>query len=345
MRILVALGGNALLERGDRPDETVQRRHVRTAVEALAPLMADHEVVICHGNGPQVGLLAVESELDRSLDHPFPLDVLGAETQGMIGYWLAQELANVGVRHPVIGVLTQTVVDADDPAFETPTKFVGPTYERDEAQDLARERGWRVRPDGEWWRRVVPSPRPLWVVEEESIRQLVDSGVVVVCGGGGGIPVVLREGRLVGVEAVVDKDLTAALLARALGADRLLLLTDVPAVMRGFGTPEATEIRTLTSADLTGMSLPAGSMRPKVEACLDFVRTTGRPAAIGALEDVAAVLEGRAGTTVLPREAVTPPLLTARSVRPGRTEAHLMADAVGPSGSAPSGQARPSAQS
>ena len=304
MRLVVALGGNALLERGDRPDEAVQRRHVRRAVAALAPLMADHDVVICHGNGPQVGLLALESEQDNSLDRPFPLDVLGAETQGMIGYWLTQELANAGVRRPVVGVLTQTLVDATDPAFQSPTKFVGRLYDHDEADNLARIHGWRVAPDGDGWRRVVPSPRPLRLVEEDTIRELVDGGAVVVCAGGGGIPVILREGRLVGVEAVVDKDLTAALLARALGADRLILLTDVPAVMRGFGTPHAREMRRLTLDDVAGMSFPAGSMGPKVAACVEFVRTTGHAASIGALSDVADVLEGNAGTTILPEVPV-----------------------------------------
>lgn len=303
MRLLVALGGNALLERGDRPDEAVQRRHVRSAAAALAPLVADHDVVICHGNGPQVGLLALESEQDTSLERAFPLDVLGAETQGMIGYWLTQELANAGVRRPVVGVLTQTLVDATDPAFGSPTKFVGRTYYHEQAESLARKHGWRVALDGEGWRRVVPSPRPLRLVEEDTIRELVDSGAVVVCAGGGGIPVILRDGRLVGVEAVVDKDLTAALLARALGADRLILLTDVPAVMREFGTSHATQVRSLTLADAARLLLPAGSMGPKVEACVEFVRATGRPASIGALSDVADVLDGRAGTTILPAEA------------------------------------------
>ncbi|RBY87748.1 carbamate kinase [Blastococcus sp. TF02A-30] len=299
MRILVALGGNALLERGERPDEAVQRRHVRRAAEALAPLAADHELVVCHGNGPQVGLLALESEADPALAGPYPLDVLGAETQGMIGYWLVQELANAGVRRPVVGVLTQTVVDPADPGFAAPSKFVGRGYDRGTAEDLAARLGWRIAPDGAAWRRVVASPQPLRVVEQGPIRQLVDGGAVVVCGGGGGVPVTVRDGRLCGVEAVVDKDATAALLARELGADRLLLLTDVPAVLRGFGTPGATEIRRLTDDDAAALPLPAGSMGPKLAACAAFARATGRPAAIGALTDAAAVLAGAAGTTVV----------------------------------------------
>ncbi|RBY80794.1 carbamate kinase [Blastococcus sp. TF02A-26] len=301
MRVLVALGGNALLERGEAPDEAVQRRHVRRAAAALAPLAAAHQLVVSHGNGPQVGVLALESVRDPSLHHPYPLDALGAATQGMIGYWLAQELANAGVRAPVLAVVTQTVVDADDPAFGAPSKFIGESYDRAAAESLAAAHGWRIAPDGDRWRRVVPSPRPLRIVEEGCLRALVAGGAVLVCGGGGGVPVVADgRGATRGVEAVVDKDMTAALLAQRLGADRLLLLTDVPAVMRDFGTPAASEVRRMDLAEAGALSLPAGSMGPKVEACREFVLRTGGVAAIGALGDAAAILDGRAGTTVVP---------------------------------------------
>lgn len=300
MRILVALGGNALLERGESPDEAVQRRHVQRAAAALVDFAADNELIVSHGNGPQVGVLALESVRDPSLHHPYPLDVLGAATQGMIGYWLAQELTNAGVRAPVLAVLTRTVVDAADPAFARPTKFVGESYDRGAAEALAAEHGWQIAPDGDRWRRVVPSPLPVRIVEEDCLRTLVDGGAVVVCGGGGGVPVVPDgHGGTRGVEAVVDKDMTAALLAARLGADRLLLLTDVPAVMRGFGTPDAAELRRLDVSEAADLALPAGSMGPKVEACREFVLQTGGVAAIGSLGDAAQVLDGSAGTTVV----------------------------------------------
>lgn len=304
MRIVVALGGNALLERGEKPDAAIQRRHVRTAAEALAPLAAEHELVICHGNGPQVGMLAIESAADPALTAPYPLDALGAQTQGLIGYWLAQELHNAGVVRPVLPIITQTVVAAGDPAFDAPTKFIGPVYERHDAQRLALQHGWTVVPDGKWWRRVVPSPEPQRIAELAGIRTLLRADAVVICAGGGGAPVVEEAGALVGVEAVVDKDLSAALLARDLGADVLLLLTDVAAVQRDFGTERATPIRSASVAELRGLQFPAGSMGPKIDACCRFAEFSGRRAAIGALADAADVLAGRAGTTVLPGPAV-----------------------------------------
>ncbi|WP_439664733.1 carbamate kinase [Lentzea sp. HUAS TT2] len=297
MRIVVALGGNALLMRGERADASVQLHHVEAAARALAPLAAEHELVVCHGNGPQIGLLALESEADPSLSRPYPLDTLGAETQGMIGYWLAQSLRNAGVRKPVLAVVTQTVVDAADPAFFAPTKFIGPIYDRAQADRLAGQNGWTTAADGPHWRRVVPSPEPLRLVEQESIEELVSGGTVVVCAGGGGAPVV-DEGQLRGVEAVVDKDLTAAALAIALKADRLLLLTDVPAVMTDFGLPDAEPLRHLDVAEIDQLSFPAGSMGPKIEACRRFVLATGSVAAIGALADAGALLSGEAGTTI-----------------------------------------------
>jgi carbamate kinase len=301
MRILVALGGNALLERGEKPDAAIQREHVRQAARALAPLAAEHELIISHGNGPQVGVLALESAADPALSRPYPLDLLGAQTQGMIGYWLAQELHNAGVTRPIVAMVTQTVVDPADPAFGVPSKFIGPVYTEDEAKQLAAERDWDMAQDGASWRRVVPSPQPVAVPEIESVRTLTASGTLVICGGGGGVPVVRdANGDLTGVEAVVDKDLASAHLAVALDADRMLLLTDVACVMRDFGTEEATPISRLAVAEIPDLHLPAGSMGPKVEACGRFTTVTGKPSAIGALRDAASVLAGTAGTVVVP---------------------------------------------
>ncbi|GAB2475870.1 amino acid kinase family protein [Jatrophihabitans fulvus] len=300
MRIVVALGGNALLERGERPDADVQRRHVARAAAALAPLARRHQLLVCHGNGPQIGLLALESAADRSLSAPYPLDVLNGQTQGMIGYWLVQELRNAGVTAPVAAVVTQTVVDGDDPAFGSPTKFIGPVYDADTARRLAARHGWTVRPDGDRWRRVVPSPAPLRVVEQAAAAQLLDAGAVVVLGGGGGVPVVEDGGRLRGVDAVVDKDATASLLARQLRADRLLVLTDVPALMAGFGTADARPVPVLGVDDIGDDDYPAGSMGPKVTACRDFTAATGNPSAIGGLDDAPHLLDGTRGTAIVP---------------------------------------------
>jgi carbamate kinase len=301
MRIVAALGGNALLERGEKPDEDIQEHHVRQAVTALAPLARSEDLVVTHGNGPQVGMLALESASDPALTRPYSLDVLGAQTQGMIGYWLARELRGAAPGKHAASLVSQTRVGPDDPAFAHPTKFVGPVYEEKQARDLAAERGWAVARDGEAWRRVVPSPEPLELVELPLIRLLVDSGALVVCAGGGGIPVVAdASGELRGVEAVVDKDLTAALLAEAVNADALLLLTDVDAVIDDFGTPDARAISHATPAELRARSFPAGSMGPKVEAACRFVEATGKMAAIGRLDAAAALLRREAGTTVSP---------------------------------------------
>ena len=310
MRLVVALGGNALLERDERPDAVIQRQHVRAAAAALAPLAADHQLVLCHGNGPQVGLLALESQADASLSRPYPLDVLVAQTQGMIGYWLVQELGNAGVARQAACVVSQTVVDPSDPAFGNPAKFIGAGYDQSEAQALAARLGWTIAADGPRWRRVVASPPPLGLVEIETVQSLADAGVLVVCGGGGGVPVARSAaGELTGVEAVVDKDLTAAELAITLNADRLLVLTDVPAIIRGYGTPDARPIRAIDTAALSAMTFPAGSMGPKVDACLRFVTASGQPAAIGALTDAADILAGRAGTTIsAARPSVTEPV-------------------------------------
>jgi carbamate kinase len=300
MLVVAALGGNALLRRGEPPDQRVQRHHAADAARALAKVAVDHRLVICHGNGPQIGMLALESENDTLLAEAFPLDVLGAQTQGMIGYWLVQELANAGVPGPVAAVLTQTRVDAGDPSFATPTKPIGPLYDEVRAGELARSHGWTIAPEPGGWRRVVPSPAPLALVEEPVISRLVAESVTVVCGGGGGVPVVDEGGRLRGVDGVVDKDLTSAALAEHLGADLLVVLTDVPGVMRGFGTPDQQLVPELRASEVSLEDFPGGSMRPKVAACLDFVRATGNRAVIGALEDAAALVDGAAGTAVIP---------------------------------------------
>ena len=312
MLIVAALGGNALLQRGQIPDADIQQKHVVAAVEALAPIARQHDLVITHGNGPQVGLLALESARDPALSHPYPFDVLGAQTQGMIGYWLLQALQNALPGQPVVSMVTQTLVAAGDPAFNEPTKFVGPVYDEDQARRLGRQWGWDVRRDGAAWRRVVPSPEPELVVEMPQIRTLVADGAIVVCAGGGGIPVVRRaDGALGGVEAVVDKDLTAALLGKGLGADALLLLTDVPAVQIGYATPAARSIGHTTVDALRHQQFPSGSMGPKVEAACRFVDWTGNMAAIGKLEDAVALVAGTKGTFVQaspsnPGQAATP---------------------------------------
>jgi carbamate kinase len=295
---VVALGGNALLRRGEPAEASHQQANVRTAAASLAVLGETHRLVVTHGNGPQVGLLALQAEAYDDV-RPYPLDVLGAETEGMIGYLLDQALLNVlpeGSR--VATLLTQTVVDPADPAFAVPSKPIGPVYEPAEGERLARERGWTVRPDGPYVRRVVASPQPADIVEIETIRLLLDAGVLVVCAGGGGIPVTSSGAGLAGVEAVVDKDLSAALLAEKIGADFLLMLTDVPEVQAGWGTPEARSIRLASSQELRGMDFAAGSMGPKVEAACRFAERTGGRAGIGRLDQAAAILRGEAGTIV-----------------------------------------------
>ncbi len=299
MRIVAALGGNALLERGEVPAAKIQQNHVISAVEALAPLAVHHDLVITHGNGPQVGLLALESARDPDLPHPYPFDSLVAETQGMIGYFLLQALENALPEREVVGLITQTLVDADDPAFGQPTKFVGPVYDHNESHRLAQRWGWQIQRDGQSWRRVVASPEPQGVIELPTIKTMLAGGAVVVCAGGGGIPVRRsQDGHLHGVEAVVDKDLTTALLARSVDADALFLLTDVAAVESEFGTPHARPIRRITSSELDHLHFPPGSMGPKVAAACRFVRGTHRVAVIGRLDDAAELLTGSAGTTI-----------------------------------------------
>jgi carbamate kinase len=296
--LVIALGGNALLRPGELADPAAHRRNVAAAVRSVAALARDRPVVVTHGNGPQVGLLALRSETAGPGTAPEPLDVLDAETEGQIGYLLVQELHNVLADRDVVAILTQVVVDPADPAFADPTKPVGPVMNARTAGARVAA-GWTVAPDHGGMRRLVPSPRPVGIVEIPVIRRLVDAGVVVVCAGGGGIPVVrATDGRLQGVEAVVDKDRTAAVLAVALGAESLLLLTDVRAVMSGWGTGSARPLRCVTPEDLDQLELAPGTMAPKAEAACAFVRATGRVAAIGALDEAAAVLRGDAGTIV-----------------------------------------------
>lgn len=295
-RIVVALGGNALLRRGEPAEAETQRHNVAAAVSALAALADEHELVITHGNGPQVGLLALEADAYKAVT-PYPLDILGAESQGMIGYLLVQPLCGLTER-PVVCVLTQVLVDAEDPAFARPTKPIGPIYDEAEARSLAAAHGWKVAPDGASFRRVVASPEPRAIVELESIQRLIAGGAVVVCAGGGGIPVVRRGNRLYGIEAVIDKDLTAALLAESVGAAKLVMLTDVPFVERGWGSPDALPIEHATPAELRRLSFASGSMGPKVDAACRFVERTGGVAAIGALAELAAVTRGEAGTMI-----------------------------------------------
>jgi carbamate kinase len=299
-RLVVALGGNALLRRGEPLTAEIQRLHAAEAMAAVAEVAGTHDVVLTHGNGPQVGLLALQASAYADVP-PYPLDVLGAESEGMIGYVLEQELQNLLPGRTAVTVLTQVVVDADDPAFSAPTKPIGPVYTEEQAQRLALERGWSIAPDGEHFRRVVPSPEPLRIVELSAIRMLVDAGAIVVCTGGGGIPVTMNgAGTLRGVEAVIDKDLAGELLARSLDADFLLLLTDVPAVMRDWGSPEAAPIGRTTPSELRAMSFANGSMGPKVAAACRFVERTGGTSAIGALEDAPRIVAGDAGTVVVP---------------------------------------------
>jgi len=302
MLVVIALGGNALLRRGEPLEAEVQRRNIAVAAAAIGEVAKDHSVVVTHGNGPQVGLLALQSAAYREVA-PYPLDVLGAETEGMIGYVLAQALGNVLAGRRIATLLTQVVVDPGDPAFTAPSKPIGPLYDEAQARCLAAERGWSVAQDGAHFRRVVPSPEPQHVVEVETIRLLVEADVLVVCAGGGGVPVVITPGGMVqGVEAVVDKDLSAALLARALGADVLLILTDVPAVYTDWGDPAQRPLRSAAPAALRRHRFAPGSMAPKVEAACRFALGTGKPAGIGALRDAASILRGAAGTRVAPNE-------------------------------------------
>lgn len=299
MRIVIALGGNALLQRGQPMTAENQRANIRTAAERIAAIAPGNQIVIAHGNGPQVGLLALQDAAYEAVD-PYPLDVLGAETEAMIGYVIEQELGNLlPFEQPFATLLTMIEVDPHDPAFSNPTKPIGPIYDKATAEKLAADKGWSIAPDGEHFRRVVPSPKPKRIFEIRPIRTLVDQGVIVICAGGGGIPTMYGEdGRLHGVEAVIDKDLAASLLAEELDADMLVIATDVDGVYTGWGTPEQTKLGGVTVGEVVSMNLPAGSMGPKVAAACQFAGKTGKEAVIGSLADIDKIVEGSAGTRV-----------------------------------------------
>ena len=302
MRILVALGGNALLRRGEPMTVEVQRDNIRTAARALAPLAERHQLVISHGNGPQVGLLALQAAAYTEVE-AYPLDVLGAETEGMIGYLIEQELGNVlPAEVPFATLLTMIEVDANDPAFANPTKFVGPVYNKEQADRLAAEKGWVLKADGEYMRRVVPSPAPQRIFEIRPIRWLLEHGTVVICAGGGGIPTAWVPGQertLAGVEAVIDKDLAGELLAREIDADLYIMATDVDGVYENWGKSDQHRLDHVTPEELRSHDFAAGSMGPKVDAAARFVEATGKRAAIGSLADIEKIVDGNAGTTVV----------------------------------------------
>ncbi|MEZ8637048.1 carbamate kinase [Vibrio cyclitrophicus] len=295
--VVVALGGNALLRRGEPLEADVQRRNIETAVKTISEIAKVYNVVLVHGNGPQVGLLALQG-LEYKKVNPYPLDVLGSETQGMIGYMLMQEFKNYLPDRNISCMLTQMTVDPNDPAFADPTKPIGPIYEEAEARELAEKFHWIVKPDGQHFRRVVPSPRPTGIVEHEAITQLIDAGHLVICTGGGGIPVKKENGKLVGVEAVIDKDMSAAFLAKQLDADALLILTDAEAVYLDWGKPTQHALRSTTPSELAKFTFDAGSMGPKIEASCEFINQGGKVVGIGALEDGLQILQGQAGTNI-----------------------------------------------
>jgi len=306
VRVLVALGGNALLKRGEPMTAENQRHNIAVAAAALAPVALQHQLVLSHGNGPQVGLLALQASAYKDVE-PYPLDVLGAETEGMIGYLIEQELGNrLPAEVPFATILTMIGVDGDDPAFANPTKFVGPIYDKATADALAADKRWTFKQDGDSWRRVVPSPKPQRIFEIRPIKWLLEHGTVVICAGGGGIPTMWvpnEERTLTGVEAVIDKDLASELLARELDADLFIMATDVDGIYTGWGTPDQQRINEITPAELRTQQFPAGSMGPKVEAAAHFVDTTGKRAAIGALDDIEKIVAGSAGTQIVPVSA------------------------------------------
>lgn len=299
MRIVVALGGNALLRRGQPMTADNQRENIRTATAQIARVAPGNELVVAHGNGPQVGLLSLQAAAYTDVA-PYPLDVLGAETEGMIGYMIEQELGNLLPKDvPFATLLTQVEVDPKDPAFKNPTKPIGPVYSEADAKRLAAEKGWDIAPDGDKFRRVVPSPKPKHIFEIRPIKWLLEKGTVVICAGGGGIPTMYGEdGNLKGIEAVIDKDLASSLLAQQLNSDLLVIATDVNAAFINWGKPDQKGIAYAHPDELEKLGFAAGSMGPKVEAACEFARKTGKTAVIGALADIEAIVQGKAGTRV-----------------------------------------------
>jgi carbamate kinase len=302
VRVVVALGGNALLKRGEPMTADVQRANVRTAAPPLAAVATNHQLVLSHGNGPQVGLLALQGAAYTEVE-AYPLDVLGAQTEGMIGYMLEQELGNLLPPDvPFATILTMVEVSPDDPAFGDPTKFVGPVYEKADADALAEQKGWVFKQDGEMWRRVVPSPEPKRIWEIRPIRWLLEREVVVICAGGGGVPTMFSkedQRTLIGVEAVIDKDLASELLAREVEADLFVMATDVDGVYADWGTPDQRRLDEVTVDELKAGEFAAGSMGPKVAAAVRFVERTGKRAAIGGLADIEKIVDGEAGTQIV----------------------------------------------
>jgi carbamate kinase len=301
MRIVVALGGNALLKRGEPMTHDVQRANIQVAARALAPVAGQHQLVLAHGNGPQVGLLALQASAYKEVE-AYPLDVLGAQTEGMIGYMIEQELGNLlPFEVPFATILTMVEVDPNDPAFQNPTKFVGPVYDQEEADRLKAEKGWVFKQDGAKWRRVVPSPLPQRIFEIRPVKWLLERNTVVICAGGGGIPTMYDPSKqrwLTGIEAVIDKDLASELLARELEADLFVIATDVKGVYLDWGKPDQRMLGRVTPEELRSYPFPAGSMGPKVQAACQFAERTGKRAAIGSLEDIEGIVAGTAGTNV-----------------------------------------------
>ncbi|WP_252273543.1 carbamate kinase [Pseudomonas subflava] len=298
MRLVIALGGNALLRRGEAMTADNQRENVRIACEQIAKVAPGNELVIAHGNGPQVGLLALQGNAYDPAN-PYPLDVLGAETEGMIGYMIEQELGNLlPFEVPFATILTQVEVDSGDPAFKTPTKPIGPVYSKEDAERLAAEKGWSIAPDGDKFRRVVASPRPQRIFEIRPVKWLLEKGSVVICAGGGGIPTMYDNGKLKGVEAVIDKDLCSALLAEQLDSDLLVIATDVDAAYVDWGKPTQKAIAQAHPDELERLGFAAGSMGPKVQAACEFARNTGKVAVVGSLANIEAIVQGKSGTRI-----------------------------------------------
>ena len=297
MRIVIALGGNALLRRGEEMTADNQRENIRIAARALAPIIEEHEVVISHGNGPQVGLLSLQSAAYKEVEE-YPLDILGAQTQGMIGYMIEQELGNLlPIEKPIASILTMVEIDPEDPAFSNPTKPIGPVYSEKDAKQLAENKGWDIKRDGEYWRRVVPSPEPHRIFELRPIHWLLEKGTVVICAGGGGIPTsYVKKGKLEGVEVVIDKDRASSLLAFELDADLLIMATDTDGVYTDWGGDSQEIISKTTPEEIGQYTFDKGSMGPKVEAACTFVERSGQRAVIGSLNDLKKMVDNLAGT-------------------------------------------------
>ncbi|MFV8906284.1 MULTISPECIES: carbamate kinase [Serratia] len=297
--LVIALGGNALLKRGAVLSAENQYQSIALIADAIGKLAKKYRIAIVHGNGPQVGLLALQNLAYRDVP-PYPLDILVAESQGMIGYMLAQQLGAFHPAQPVSTLLTRVLVDSEDPAYREPSKFIGPVYEPQQQAELEQKYGWSMKLDGKYLRRVVPSPEPKKIVDIEAINLLLAKNHIVICNGGGGVPMVASAQGMIGSEAVIDKDLASALLAEALDADHLVILTDADAVYQHWGTPQQKAIRSATPQELAPMAVADGSMGPKIMAVSRFVQRSGKVAHIGALQDIESVLAGTAGTLITP---------------------------------------------